>query len=78
MDNKKKLNRMASWTIAVFATILAMMMAVMWLISYPNVGNTAFQVLEYILGTIWYIVGLVAVLCIVVYSIYFLYLKNKK
>ncbi len=78
MDNKQKLTRMATWTVTVFATIFAVVMAVMWLLTYPVVGKTAFQVLQYILGLVWYLILLAGGLCVGVYFVYSVYIRRKK
>ncbi len=78
MSDKEKLRRMQSWTIAVFATIFAVVMAVMWLIYYRVTKGSPFNVIESILGTIWYAILPVAVLCIGAYFGYSFYLSRRK
>jgi cytochrome c oxidase assembly factor CtaG len=69
-ENAKKLKKMATWTIAIFAAILAIVLAVLWIINFP-ISNSAFK-----LG--WPILLLDLVLCAGVYVGYSSYLKNKK
>ena len=39
-DNSKKLKKMAIWTIAVFATVFAVFMALFWMLVYPVTGGS--------------------------------------
>ncbi len=78
MEDKKKLKRMATWTIAVFATIFAVVMAVMWLVSYPADGGSPFHIIGTILGMTWYAILLSALLCFAVYFVYSFYLSKKR
>jgi len=78
MDYKqRKLNRMASWTITVFATAFAIVMSVMWLIKYPITSGSTFHVVIEVLASVWVIVLVVAVLCILAYFIYAYYLDRR-
>ncbi len=76
-DNSKKLKRMAVWTIAVFATIFAVVMAVLWIPLY-NVGASAFGAIGQAFAAGWLIFLIVAVLCFAAYFGYKTYLGRKK
>ena len=76
-DNSKKLKKMAIWTIAVFATIFALVMAVLWIPLY-NAGATAFGAIGQAFTAGWVFFLLIAVLCIAFYFVYKLYLNRKK
>jgi uncharacterized RDD family membrane protein YckC len=69
-EKKKKLNRMAIWTITIFATVFAIVLAVLWLVSGGSLGTA--------LTAGWPILLLVAVICIVVYFGYRFILLRKK
>jgi type VI protein secretion system component VasF len=77
-DKKKKLRKMATWTVTIFAAVFAVIMAVMWILLYRTGGGTPVQVLGQALGMIWYIILIAAVLCVGVYFGYSLYLKKQK
>ena len=77
-ENSKKLKRMAIWTIAVFATVFAVFMALFWLVNYPVTGGSAWSVLVAALSTGWLIFLIAAVLCFLVYFSYKYYLGHKK
>jgi zinc transporter ZupT len=76
-DNSKKLKRMATWTIAVFATIFAIVMAVLWIPLFNN-GASAFAAIGQAFAAGWLIFVVVAVLCIAAYFGYKYYLDRKK
>ena len=77
MDYKqRKLNRMATWTITVFATAFAVVMSVMWLVKYPVTTGSTFHVVMSVLGSVWIIVLLTALLCILAYFVYSFYLDR--
>jgi hypothetical protein len=79
MDEKtKKLRKMAIWTIAVFATVFAVFMALFWMINYPLSNGSAIDVLLSSLGAGWPIFLIDAVLCLLAYFGYKLYLDRKK
>jgi hypothetical protein len=78
MDNKKKLARMATWTIAVFATVFAVTTAAIWLVKYPTTAGSTWNVLGAVLASGWMIYLIAAVLCFVAYFGYKLYLDRKK
>ena len=40
-DNSKNLKKMATWTIAVFATVFALTTAVIWLVTYPTMTGSS-------------------------------------
>lgn len=75
-DKKKKLRRMATWTIAIFATIFAVAFASLWLAIYPISAN-GMDAIGKIFATGWPILLADAVLCILVYAIYS-FIVNKK
>lgn len=77
MDYKqRKLNRMATWTITVFATAFAVVMSVMWLVKYPITVGSTFHVVMEVLASIWIIVLVTAALCILAYLVYSFYLDH--
>jgi hypothetical protein len=79
MDDKvKKLKKMATWTIAVFATVFAVFMALFWLLNYPVTGGSPWNVLKAALTSGWIVFLIDAVLCIATYFGYKLYLDRKK
>jgi hypothetical protein len=77
-DNSKKLKKMATWTIALFATVFAVFMALFWLLTYPVTGGSAWNVLGAALGAGWSVFLIVAMLCLCAYFGYKLYLNRKK
>ena len=79
MDNRKRnLNRMATWTITVFATAFAVVMSVMWLLKYPTTPGSSLQVVTAVLSAVWLIVVITALLCIATYFSYSYYLNRKR
>ena len=79
MDDKtKKLKRMATWTIAVFATIFAITTAVIWLVKFPTTSGSSWNVIGAVLSTGWLIYLVVAVLCLAFYFGYKIILDRKK
>lgn len=76
-DKSKKLKKMATWTIAVFATIFAVVMAVLWIPLF-NAGASAFAAVGQAFAAGWLIFVVVAILCIAVYFGYKAYLGRKK
>ncbi len=78
MDEKnKKLRRMATWTIAIFATIFAVTFAVLWLVSNHQ-GASAFGTLGTVFQRGWVILALDLVLCAGAFVGYRYYLNAKK
>ena len=77
-DTKKKLSKMATWTVAVFATIFAVAAAVMWLVYYPTTAGSSWNVLGAVMKAGWPIFVLDIVLCVGVYFGYKLYLGRKQ
>lgn len=77
-DTKKKLSKMATWTVAVFATIFAVAAAVMWLVYYPITAGSSWNVLGAVMKAGWPIFVLDLALCVGVYFGYKLYLNRKK
>ena len=67
MDEKNiKLRKMAAWTIAIFATILAIAFALLWLPIYPQ-SNNAMAALGQVFASGWLVLVLDHVLCAGVY-----------
>jgi hypothetical protein len=77
-DKKRKLSRMVTWTVAVFATVFAVTAAVMWLVYFPTTAGSSWNVLGAVLKAGWPIFVIDLVLCIGVYFGYKLYLDRKK
>ena len=77
-DKPKQLKKMATWTIAVFATVFAVFMALFWLLVYPVTSGSVWNVLGAALSAGWLIFVLAAVLCFGTYFGYKLYLDRKK
>jgi sterol desaturase/sphingolipid hydroxylase (fatty acid hydroxylase superfamily) len=77
-NNSKKIKMMATWSIAVFATVFAVFMALFWLIEYPLVGGSTWKVLLAALSVGWPIFLIAAVLCCGLYYGYKYYLSHKK
>jgi len=77
-DNSKQLKKMATWTIAVFATIFAVFMALFWLLKYPVTSGSLWNVIGEALKAGWLIFVIAAVLCLGAYFGYKLYLERKK
>lgn len=76
-DKKKKLRKMAIWTLAIFATVFAVFMALFWLMLYPLMPGGPLSVLGAALSQGWPIFLIAAVICIVIYYAYKLYLDRK-
>jgi zinc transporter ZupT len=76
-DKIKKLKKMAIWTIVVFATIFAIVMAVLWIPLY-NAGASAFGAIGQAFTAGWLIFIVVAILCFAAYFGYKYYLGSKK
>ncbi len=74
-EKKKKLRRMAAWTIAIFATIFAITFAVLWLFTYSGSG---FGTIRNIFREAWLIILIDLVLCAGAFVGYKLYLDAKK
>ena len=70
MDKKKKLGRMGMWLVAVFAAAFAIVITVLYLASGGSLG-TAF-------AAGWWLILILAVVCVLVYYIYKLILDRKK
>jgi len=77
-DKSKKLRKMATWTIAVFATVFALSTAVLWLLKYPITTGSNWNVLGAVLASGWLIYVVAAILCIAAYFGYKYYLDRKK
>lgn len=76
-DKSKQLKKMAIWTIAVFATIFAIVTAVLWMPLF-NAGASAFAAIGQAFATGWLIYLIVAVLCFAAYFGYKTYLGRTK
>ncbi|HEY5271174.1 MAG TPA: hypothetical protein VII97_12615 [Anaerolineales bacterium] len=76
-DKSKKLRRIASWTAAIFATIFAVVMTVLWIPLY-NAGASAFAAIGQAFAAGWVLILVVLVLCVGVYVVYSIYLNSKK
>ncbi len=76
-DKKKKLSKMAAWTVAVFATVFAVATAVLWLVYFPTTGGSSWNVLGQVFKAGWLIYVIDVVLCAGVYIGYKLYLDRK-
>jgi hypothetical protein len=75
--NANKLMKMATWTVAIFATIFAVVMAVLWLQSY-GAGSPAFIALGQAFAEGWLMILIALVLCAGTYLGYFLYVNRTK
>ena len=76
-EKKKKLRRMAVWTIAIFATIFAVAFAILWLPIYPE-SSSAMSALGQVFAAGWLILVIDLVLCVAVYFGYKFLLERKK
>ncbi|MBN2388072.1 MAG: hypothetical protein JXB85_13730 [Anaerolineales bacterium] len=76
-DEKKKIHRMATWTITIFATVFSVVIATLWLIVYP-VAETPLQGILIAIGSGWPIYVSVGLFCIATFIAYRLYLNRKK
>ena len=76
-ENSKKLKKMATWTVAVFATIFAVVMTVLWIPIY-GAGASAFGAIGQAFGAGWMVILLDLVLCVGTYLGYSYYVNRKK
>ncbi len=76
-DKPKQLKKMATWTIAVFATVFAVFMTLFWLLVYPVTGGSVWNAVGAALSAGWLIFVITAVLCLGAYFGYKLYLDRK-
>jgi len=76
-EQKKKLKKVATWTIAVFGTIFAVTFAVLWLPIYP-MSTGALDTVGKVFAAGWPVMLIALVLCVAVYAGYSLLSKNKK
>ena len=76
-DNSKKLKRMAIWTVAIFATVFAVVMAILWIPLF-NGGASPFGAIGQAFVEGWLIFLIALILCIGTYVGYSYFLKNKK
>jgi hypothetical protein len=77
-DKSIKLKKMATWTIAVFATVFAVFMALFWMLVYPGTSGSVWNALSEALSAGWLVFLIAAVLSLVTYFGYKLYLDRKK
>ncbi len=78
MDEKtRKIRRMATWTIAIFATIFAVTFATLWLFNVNLIGS-GFKAIGVIFSQAWVILLIDLVLCGGVFLGYRLYLDSRK
>lgn len=75
-EKKKKLKKMATWTIAIFATVFAVTFAVLWLVNYP-LSTGSLDAIGKVFATGWPILVADLVLCVLVYAGYSFF-TNKK
>ena len=75
MDDKKKLRKMAIWMISVFAAAFAIVLTVLYLL-YLNAGFGNPILLA--LGSGWWLILIVAVICIAIYFAYKVIISRKK
>jgi amino acid transporter len=76
-DNSKKLKKMAIWTVAIFATIFAVVMAVLWIPLF-NAGASAFGAIGQAFAEGWLIFLIALLLCVLTYAGYSYYINRKK
>jgi hypothetical protein len=76
-ENKKKIRKMAVWTIAIFATIFASVLAALWIVIYTG-GHSAGAALGQAFGAGWPVLLVDLVLCAGVYFGYTYWLKRQK
>lgn len=76
-EKKKKLKKMATWMIAVFATIFAVTFAVLWLPLYP-LSDSAMDAVGKTFAAGWVVLLADVVLCCAAYFGYKMYLDKKK
>lgn len=76
-DKKKKLKKMATWTMAIFATIFAVTIVVLWLPLY-NAGAGALGAIGQAFAAGWPVLLVDLVLCAGVYFGYKFLLDKKK
>jgi uncharacterized membrane protein YhaH (DUF805 family) len=70
MDDKKKLRRMAIWMFTIFATAFAIVLTVLYLVAGNNIGLA--------LAGGWWLILLLAVICVAAYFGYKVYISRKK
>ncbi len=76
-NNATKIKKMATWTVAIFATVFAVVMAVLWIQLY-GAGTPALKALGQAFGEGWVIILVALVLCAGTYIAYYLYISRKK
>ncbi len=76
-ENSIKLKKMATWTVAIFATIFAVVMAVLWIPLYSS-GIPAISAIGQAFAGGWVIILLALVLCGGTYLGYSFYIKRMK
>lgn len=68
---------MATWTVAIFATVFALVMAVLWIQLY-GAGSPAMTALGLAFKEGWLMIVIALVLCAGTYFAYSLYINRKK
>jgi hypothetical protein len=76
-EKKKKLRRMAVWTLVIFAAIFASVMAALWMTLF-NGGASAIGAIGEAFGSAWPILLIDLVLCAGVYFGYRYFINRKK
>jgi hypothetical protein len=76
-DKKVKLRRMAAWTVTIFATVFAVFLTLFWLLVFPITSGSAFQVIQKALSYGWPIFLADAVLCVIAFYGYTIYLHKR-
>jgi len=76
-EKKQKLKKMATWTMAIFATIFAVTIVALWLPLY-NGGAGAFGAIGQAFAEGWAVLLIDLVLCLGAYFGYRFYLDKKK
>lgn len=75
-NNTNKLKKMAIWTVAIFATIFAVVMAVLWIQLY-NAGSPAINAIGQAFAEGWVMILIAIVLCGGTYFGYYIYVSRK-
>ena len=76
-DKKKKIRKMATWTIAIFATIFAVTFAFLWLPIFPQ-SSSALAAVGAVFAQAWPILLIDLVLCAGLFFGYSAYVNRQK
>jgi hypothetical protein len=77
MDQAKtKIKRMATWTVAIFATVLAVTLAALWLFMFPQ-SESAVAALGNVIVAAWPILLIDLVVCTGLFVGYSAYVRRK-